>query len=118
MSEQKRRGNPAWQPGVSGNPSGRKKRGDALAEHVRALVDPKQLVASLLALAQHAGARPSDRLSAINQLLDRGWGKPIATTEIDATVNAADMVPAGYERMSPEERAAWLATLDIPAGKA
>ena len=113
----KKRGSPLMVAGgPSLNPKGRPRLGHALAELVRAQCDPAELLASLVALAKGPHVRHTDRLAAIRELLDRGWGKAIQQSEIDATVSAGDALPVGVERMSPEERAAWLATIPITAG--
>src|SRR5262245_52049180 len=99
----KPRGNPNMRPGgPSLNPRGRPKRGDALAERVRAAVDPDELIATLKQLASNPGAKAEVRLKAIAELLDRGWGKAIATTEVDAKVDQRTEAVARVRTMSME----------------
>lgn len=113
----KKRGNPNMVPGgPSINPKGRPKLGHALSECVRARVDPEDLVGFLVRIVKEPGARMTDRMSAVRELLDRGWGKAIITSEIDATVNAANDLPVGFERFPPEERKRWLATVPLSTG--
>ena len=80
-----------WQPGQSGNPSGRPKGTRDLAGYVLETTDGgKELVDSLLCIARgiipvavqedsrpRTGqqVRPADQLKAIEMLLDRGFGR-------------------------------------------
>lgn len=77
----------AFRPGVSGNPSGRPKGSGGLASTVRRQVggDPRQLIEALRLIAtgdcneveRQFGVRPGlgDRVSAISELLKRGWAE-------------------------------------------
>ena len=81
-----------WQPGQSGNPSGRPKGTRDLAGYVLETTDGgKELIDSLLSIARgimpnvpvQGGSRPrkdqqvrpADQLKAIEMLLDRGFGR-------------------------------------------
>ena len=81
-----------WQPGQSGNPSGRPKGTRDLAGYVLETTDGgKELVDALLSIARGAmpnvaaqegsrprkdqQVRPADQLKAIEMLLDRGFGR-------------------------------------------
>jgi hypothetical protein len=62
-----------WKPGESGNPAGRPK---GIAKAVRERVpDPAALVDVLLEVANDPRAKPLERISAVRELLDRGYGK-------------------------------------------
>ena len=69
-----------FEPGKSGNPGGRPK---GLAAAVKAKVQPEDLVAVLVDVAQDARAKPSERIAAVRELADRGWGKAPAFAAIE-----------------------------------
>ena len=58
--------------GVSGNPSGRPK---GIAATVKDRVSPETLVDILVAVAHDDRAKPAERIAAVRELADRGWGK-------------------------------------------
>ena len=69
-----------WKPGQSGNPAGRPK---GLAAQVKERVDPSELVDILTAVARDERAKPSERIAAVRELADRGWGKAPAFAAIE-----------------------------------
>ncbi len=73
-----------FQKGVSGNPGGRPK---GLQKRVRQACgqDGKALVEMLLKIAHDTEESTRNRLVAIKELLDRGWGKPVQ--ELSGTVD-------------------------------
>lgn len=71
-----------FKPGTSGYPSGRP-RGIARTVREQAGGDPGTLVALLLDIARDEKAITRDRISALRELLDRGWGKPPAYAAIE-----------------------------------
>jgi len=75
-----------FQPGVSGNPNGRPKRGLALAEVVREKTrddeDPLEFLLRVMK-GQIKHARVADRIAAATELLNRGFGKPLQEIEVD-----------------------------------
>lgn len=93
----------AWKKGETGNPKGRPKTAGSLAEAIRRTVDPDEVVAKLLKIAQDS---PSDqtKLRALEILLERGYKKPAQVIE----VGPADP----FEDMSEDELRALIAEDD------
>ena len=94
-----------WQPGQSGNPSGRPKGTRDLAGYVLETTDGgKELVDALVSIARGVmpnvpaqegsrsrkdqQVRPADQLKAIEMLLDRGFGK--SPQQLDIAHNVSD----------------------------
>lgn len=69
-----------WKPGQSGNPAGRPK---GIAAVVKDRVNPDELVDILTAVARDERAKPSERIAAVRELADRGWGKAPAFAAIE-----------------------------------
>ena len=93
-----------WQPGQSGNPSGRPKSTRDLAGYVLEATDGgKELIDALLCLARgimpdlpvqkgtrlrkDQQVRPADQLKAIEMLLDRGFGRSPQQLDIAHSVS-------------------------------
>ena len=93
-----------WQPGQSGNPSGRPKGTRDLAGYVLETTDGgKELVDALVCLARGVmpnvaaqkgsrprkdqQVRPADQLKAIEMLLDRGFGRSPQQLDVAHSVN-------------------------------
>ena len=75
--------------------SPKSKLSEGLAKKVRALVgDGDKLAHLLFAIANGSEpqAKVSDRLSAINMLLDRGWGKPVSSLEVSGELNVTNVI--------------------------
>jgi hypothetical protein len=68
---------------------------EGLAKKVRNLVGEGDKLAHLLfaiANGSEPQAKVSDRLTAINMLLDRGWGKPVSSVEVSGEVNVTSVI--------------------------
>lgn len=100
-----RRGNPAWQKGVSGNPGGRPSpdKARSLAARIRELTREGEDLAYVLLDAMNAQGdfediKPRDRLRAVELLLERGFGKAL-----DRVVVAdGGKIPQAVEELSVE----------------
>jgi hypothetical protein len=73
----------------------------SLAERVRELVDPGDVVAFLSGILADDKQRAADRLVAAKELLDRGWGKAHASM----TLNAGEDLLARVLALTPAQRA-------------
>lgn len=107
-------------PGVSGNPLGRYAHSQReLSAEIRRRAesgnDRNQLIAWLWEIAEgqqveHPDDGPvqltstRDRLNAITELLDRGWGKAPQTVEVDGQIQHT-AAPIDVSRLSDDERA-------------
>ncbi len=77
-----------FQTGQSGNPRGPRPRGESIAEIFRRCADPHELY-EILATIARTGGRSSDRIAAAQAILDRGWGKPLATLDLRTSLESA-----------------------------
>lgn len=77
-----------WKKGESGNPGGRKK----IDNPVRALAreHTELAVTTLVGLCRVSDYKVN--LDAANSLLDRGWGKPVQSMEVDGNVTIEKIV--------------------------
>jgi hypothetical protein len=80
MDDEKR--DTRWKPGQSGNPKGRPRKGDALAEVIREKVDPQQLIDVALAVMADQKSPASVKLQAASFLAERGWQRPTQSHEL------------------------------------
>lgn len=80
-----------WQKGKSGNPGGRSPRvgpnGETLAEMIRGR--SLELVNRAFDIALSPATEAKDAIAACFGLLDRGWGKPKESVDVDARVEGA-----------------------------
>lgn len=110
----RRGGNPNMRAGgPSLNPHGRPKRGLSLAEAIRERVDPAWIAERAVALAETAESEAT-RLAALSLIADRGWGKPLSTVEVTASIDAraaAVVAPLNWGNVPLEQRKAALEAL-------
>ena len=98
--------NGSWRPGTSGNPAGRPRSGNALAEAVRARVNTAQLQVDLaLELVTH-GKTEQTRLAALTWLRDTGYNKPAERHEVVGVVASAQLDAAARARRAVDGCAA------------
>jgi hypothetical protein len=98
-----------WQPGQSGNPSGRRAGLAALVR--RSTRDGRELVRFLLAVVRDANTKPRERLEATRMLLERGWGRSPAVAD-PLLVAEAKEAAEEQGRVSLEAVRAILASVD------
>lgn len=89
--EKPRTGPKTWKPGQSGNPGGRSPRvgpnGESIAELARA--HTTEALATLVEVCNAKTGEHRDRIAAANAILDRGWGKPKESMDLDARVEGS-----------------------------
>jgi hypothetical protein len=82
-----------WGKGQSGNPGGRSPRvgpnGETVAELARA--HTADAIGTLVEVCNNTKELSFARISAANALLDRGWGKPKESVDIDANIKGTGM---------------------------
>ncbi len=82
-----------FQPGKSGNPGGRPKVLGHVRDLARAQTDTA--INTLVAIMSNSKSPAAARVRAAELLLDRGWGKPEAKTEVG--------LPGSFEDLSDEK---------------
>ena len=94
-----------WEPGKSGNPGGRSPRVGPNGETITALCRAKtvDLIERAFAIAMGAATEPKDALAACFGLLDRGWGKPKESVDIDANVKGSGVPVIQIIRMPADD---------------
>jgi glycine/D-amino acid oxidase-like deaminating enzyme len=66
----------SWKPGQSGNPKGRPRAGNALAEVIRTEIDPRAIVAVAVSVIRDEKSAAAVKLQAAQFLADRGYVRP------------------------------------------
>lgn len=91
MSDKDKKNATSFQPGQSGNPGGRSPKvgpnGETITQLCRAQTAP--LIARAVEIALAKNTEPKDALTAVFGLLDRGWGRPKESVDIDANVKGS-----------------------------
>ncbi len=104
-----------FQPGVSGNPSGRPKSDATIRELARAHTEIALL--TLVEIIQNKKAPPSARVHAASAILDRGWGKPsqyIESVNVNLTLaDALDQIADSWEQKSILQTAVNAEVIDV-----
>ena len=96
-----------WRPGQSGNPGGRPRAVGEVGDLAR--TQTGTAIETLASICQN-GRSESARVAAAVALLDRGWGRAVAST--DVTLNT---VIKPVEMMTDEEIIARIAELEAEA---
>ena len=103
MNQQGKKKSPGrpFQKGQSGNPAGRPRKGNTLAEAIRSGVSPEKIYQRVLEILASDDEKAA--MQAANFLADRGWGKAPQTLE----VTSEGGVVAGLDasKLSDEELA-------------
>lgn len=71
-----------FEKGKSGNPSGRPKDNPELKEACRS--HTMECIAVLVGIVNNSKSKDNDRIKAAEVLLDRGYGKPVQSVDLDA----------------------------------
>lgn len=79
-----------FQPGVSGNPSGRPK--NSMTVNTRAKRFTDEAIAVLAEVMRNPKARSASRVAAAIAILDRGWGKSREYHSVDTTSDFAEIM--------------------------
>lgn len=92
------RGRP-FSPGVSGNPNGRPRKLDALADAVRRRADPDELAGIAIGIARDTKQSASVRIQALQWLRDSGYSRPAERHEVAVEQSAPDLSHLSDERL-------------------
>jgi hypothetical protein len=109
--ESKDMANPAWKPGVSGNPKGRPSVGNSLAYALRQKFTPDRIVEIAVDLV--ASDDPKVRLATLQFIADRAYGKVPTTADITVTEGPGEATrPIDWSAVSVDRRRALMGALE------
>ena len=80
-------GNGGFRPGISGNPGGKRPGNHNRDVKWLARRHTKECVAALVEIGLDPKVRPGDRIIALNSILDRGFGKPHTSIDLDVVLS-------------------------------
>lgn len=103
-----------WKKGQSGNPSGRPRSGNSLAEAIRRKLDPDEVVEKLWEIAQTSPSEQT-RLRALELLMERGFKKPAAVIEVGPANPYEDLTHEELTALKADLRARLAEMSDEPA---
>lgn len=92
-----------FKPGNNANPKGRPPTGQSLAEYIRKLggENGKVYADKLHAIAVEPHENVNARLVAIDKLMERGYGSPPKSLDINGTLNTQTTVTHEYHDQPP-----------------
>jgi hypothetical protein len=94
-----------WKPGQSGNPRGSPRSGMAFADAVRRRLDPNECLELVTRYMRDENVPIEKRLAVLLPWLHAGYLKPPTATAIDVRTRHEIALPAGFDAMSPADKA-------------
>lgn len=104
-----------WVKGQSGNPKGRPPTGHALAEYIRASIEPAELVRIAIDIARNDSLEPKDRLAAVKWVGSSGWSAPVVEMDIGSDISPEQVALLGAMMLTPHERRQRIAAIEADA---